>query len=179
MKKLSGKTLYSLDKFNFNRPVFTDRICDNVKDCFHGEDESLDLDVAMATCVPEEELSTGCCKTYMMDGEEFEQAGQISNIDAFMSTTDTNSWILRLNVGSNTWFVTRTGLPDNEGSFSYYALSTETETTCPPDSGWATGSGIEVRSIQCKYSHAVFNEANECTDETDNCHADATCHDTV
>ena len=168
------------DKFGFMRPVFVDRVCDNVKDCFGGEDESQDINSALAQCIPEAELASGCCQTYIADGETFAQAGQISNIDAYMSTTDTNSWIIRLNVGSgNTWFLTRTGLPNAQGQFSYYAVSSTRETACPPgDGSFTTGQGFEV-NVQCKFSHAVFNTANECTDNTHTCHADATCGDTV
>ena len=46
----------SVDKLGFRRPVFVDRICDNVKDCEDGEDESQDRNLAMAKCIPEERL---------------------------------------------------------------------------------------------------------------------------
>ena len=54
----------------FKRPVFTDRVCDNQRDCYGGEDESLDGNVALATCIPESTTGNGCCSSYLINGEE-------------------------------------------------------------------------------------------------------------
>ena len=52
----------TVDKFGFNRPVFSDRLCDNRKDCTNGEDEG-----SIATC---KEFGTntanGCCEVYIL-----------------------------------------------------------------------------------------------------------------
>jgi hypothetical protein len=61
----------------------------------------------------------------------------IGGIDAFMSLTNTNSWLLRLPVAAgDTWFYTTTGLPDaNTGQFQYNALSSVLGSSCPPTDG--------------------------------------------
>ena len=56
----------TVDKFGFNRPVFSDRLCDNRKDCTNGEDEG-----TIAQCQAfGTNTANGCCEVYVVDGHE-------------------------------------------------------------------------------------------------------------
>ena len=78
------------DKFGVTRPIFLDRVCDNKRHCFGGEDESL-ANNALATCIPDgQATANGCCASYVIDEEEFALAGQVSGADAYLSTTNSN-----------------------------------------------------------------------------------------
>ena len=50
-----------VDKFDFNRPVWLDKVCDGVCDCWGCEDEG-----SMGTCKPKaDQTALGCC-TYLV-----------------------------------------------------------------------------------------------------------------
>ena len=96
-----------------------------------------------------------------MEGEEFEQAGQVNSIDAFVSAADTNKWLVRLFVdGRHQWFLSLSGLPSPGHSFAWTAFA-DKSSKCPPADGSFRDNwrGYQVW-VQCKYGKVQFNEDN-------------------
>ena len=167
----------SLDKFNIQRPVYTNRVCDGRFDCFGGEDE---IDGSMAICIPESTLDTGCCGSYWVGGTEFVHTGiDLNGHGTWHNPANTDEIILRW--GSGTWYRGTAGNPEITGNgMSYMALSESanpTNAACPPvDTSWQTLGGDQY-SVLCKSSGAQFNTVNECLESP--CDVVATCTDTV
>ena len=70
----------STDKFGFNRPVFMDRLCDNVEDCFGGDDEG-----TIAQCKNAgTDTANGCCEFINIHTYTCQTTSQANGKDAYL-----------------------------------------------------------------------------------------------
>ena len=159
----------TLDNFGTNKPVFTDRLCDNQPDCPNGADEG-----KIAPCIPDgEPLPSGCCSVMSFNGVRFEYAGQNAGHDYWNAeemATNNHKHIIFFSGFSNggDWFVTDKTIEEitTGGSISWYSrVSLQAPSKCPPTEGWSW------QAPTCIYKGAQTEDF--CAKA--NCHANATC----
>ena len=153
------------DAVGLDRPVFVDRYCDNFIDCANGSDE----DGSIIQCDFGSITENGCCKTYVMDGEDYVYGGINEGRDYF---NNTNSKSLNKHLvfypyfGGDRWFRATWPIEEIFDYISYYGYAFS-DAMCPPSNAtWTRGS-----APKCKSMGPIMTDHCAQSD----CHADAVC----
>lgn len=160
----------SEDLWAVEKPVFTDRLCDNQSDCPGGTDEG-----TIAPCIPAgEPTPSGCCGLMSFNGVDFAYTGVHDGYDYWTKTADfphsqyENIVHYKGYSAVGDWFVTNIAMETTltTGSISFNSRVSLTEDSkCPPATGWSW------TAPSCKYNGAQTEDF--CASAT--CHADAEC----
>jgi len=120
--------------------VFSDRLCDNVKDCYGGEDEG-----SMGECKPFGEVTqNGCCQVIMFDGQECVYDRQFMGKDGYLCANGrTLKNVKKMNVGLEGWVYADADAWSETDIWYYEEL--DQDTTCPNDGEWSLGAKIECK----------------------------------
>lgn len=77
----------SKGRVGMSRKIFSNRICDGIKDCPEGEDE----DGTLGKCIPYGVLSQNqCCQTLIANGEIFSRDGEFNSKDFYRSADNSD-----------------------------------------------------------------------------------------
>ena len=160
----------TLDNFGTDKPVFTDRLCDNQADCPNGADEG-----TIAPCIPAgDPLPSGCCSVMSFNGVTFNYAGQNAGHDYWNAENIEQNQFKHIVYFSGysangDWFVTDKTIEEitTGGRISWYSrIILEEPSKCPP-----SGEGWSWMAPTCMYSGAQTEDF--CANA--NCHANADC----
>ena len=158
----------SADRHNLLRPVFTDRVCNNAKDCTGAEDEQ---DNGIAHCLPfGSNTENGCCQVYLIDNKEctiHEESGA-NGRDTYQCDCGDGDICRSLEWSGGRWWF---AFGDSFNGVDHWSW-TESDAMCPPTALW---TGTNNYWLQCKWDGAEFGDGDQCLDN--NCDPNATCTD--
>lgn len=133
----------SSDILGKTHSVFTDRLCDNFRDCPNGEDEG-ELSPCEAVGEP---TPSGCCRTMFFNGEECVYDSDFRGFDSWICN-DENGQIVK-----SIYFVRETGFwyigdgAQPEDIFAGWRFFDEIEggELCPPQTIWSRGNAVTCK----------------------------------
>merc|ERR1712048_803282 len=137
----------SKGRYNKEVRINAAKVCDGVRDCPRGEDETGDL----SECIPVGELTEhGCCSSILVDGRVFNVARDFDSKPSYESVDNHKRVIF---FSGNAWYYGTSGLPRRNANFrenkkfNLEAINMKQNHNCPPTGQWISNGDHIHRPI--------------------------------